>query len=393
MSAKTSKDKVRIGIIGIGGMGGHHAQDILKGAVPRAELVAACDLSTEALKKYPDQKHFTDYKEMYRSGVIDAVIIATPHYFHTQASIDALQSGIHVLVEKPLAVHKQDCEKMIAAHTDQKLVFAAMFQQRTEPCYQKIRSLLKQGELGQIRRIHWTATNWFRPNAYYASAGWRATWKGEGGGVLINQCPHNLDLFQWLFGMPLKVRAHCQIGRYHPIEVEDDVTAYFEYADGTTGVFVASTGESPGVNRVEVIGDMGRLTFEANELRFQRNEISASEFCKTTTQKFGKPSTWNVTIPIQGSGGKHAGIMNNFTDAILDGASLIAPAVEGIHSVELINAMLYSSFNEQTVVLPMDGATYTEFLNHRIAESEAKKTQKNGGGRTFSTPGSTALAN
>ena len=237
---------VRLGIIGLGNMGVGHADNIVSGKIHRCEITAVCDPAAEKAARYPKAKSFTRSDELVRSGLVDAVVITTPHFDHTDIGIAALQAGLHVLVEKPISVHKADCEKLIAAWKNPKLVFAVMFQQRTDPCYQKIRELIQKGELGQIRRINWIITNWFRTEAYYKLGSWRATWAGEGGGVLLNQCPHNLDLFQWFFGMPKRVRGFCSLGRYHDIEVEDDVTAYFEYADGATAVFITSTGEAPG---------------------------------------------------------------------------------------------------------------------------------------------------
>src|SRR5258706_9201509 len=234
--------EVRIGIVGLGNMGSVHAGWLLEGKVKRCRLTAVCDTNPKKLEqeRYNGLKRFDDSATMLRSGEIDAVLIAVPHYFHTTIGIDALQLGLHVLTEKPISVHKNDCLKLIAAHKNPKQIFAAMFQLRTEPVYQKIRSMVRGGELGKLFRVNWIITDWFRSDAYYASSAWRATWAGEGGGVLLNQALHNLDLWQWLFGMPARVRAFCGFGKFHEIEVEDQVTAYFEYASGATGVFITS---------------------------------------------------------------------------------------------------------------------------------------------------------
>ncbi|MFQ3577952.1 MAG: Gfo/Idh/MocA family oxidoreductase, partial [Verrucomicrobiia bacterium] len=318
-------------------------------------------------------KPYQAAKDLFDDKACDAVLIATPHYDHTSLGIEALQRGYHVLVEKPISAHKADCERLIAAHTDKRLVFAAMFNQRTDPHYIRLRALVKSGELGEIRRINWIITNWFRSQAYYDSGGWRATWGGEGGGVLLNQCPHNLDLFQWLFGMPDSVRAFASYGRYHAIEVEDDVTAFMQYGNGATAVFIASTGEAPGTNRLEVACDRGRLVLEDGVVRWTRSEVPVSTFCETTPTKFEGPPTWQVTIPVHGNGEQHLGILKNFVAAIRDGVPLIAPAAEGIHSVELANAMLLSSEKNATVTLPMDSGEYEDWLKKKIAESTFKK--------------------
>jgi predicted dehydrogenase len=241
--------------------------------------------------------------ELIKSGEVDAVLIATPHYSRAPIGIQALEAGLHVLVEKPLCVHKADCERLISVPLSPGQVFAVMFNQRTDPCYIRLRELIRGGELGEIRRINWIITNWFRTAAYYASGGWRATWAGEGGGVLLNQSPHQLDLWQWLFGMPRKVRAFCEIGRYHDIEVEDDVTAYFEYENGTTGVFVTSTGEAPGTDRLELAAENGRVVIENGRFVFAKTEVPMSEFGKTSPERLANPEpmTWRFSFATTGT--------------------------------------------------------------------------------------------
>lgn len=367
---------IRFGLVGLGNMGAAHARQLLEGKIPRGVLGAVCDVSAAACARYPGVPAFDRVEAMIESGRIDAVLIATPHFFHVPDGIAALKAGLHVLVEKPLAVHKADGERLLAAYRPGRQVFAEMFNQRTDPLYATLRAMILRGELGAVRRIQWTATDWFRSQAYYRSGGWRATWAGEGGGVLLNQCPHHLDLWQWLFGMPDRVRAFASIGRYHDIEVEDDVTAYFDYRDGTTGVFIASTGEAPGTNRLEVAAEQGRMVVEGGKLAFTRNEIPMSEFSRTTATQFDPPPRAEVTIPIEGAAAQHAGIMINFVEAILDGAPLLAPAEEGIRSVELANAMLLSAFKDETITLPLDGARYETWLRGKIAESEVKKAAR-----------------
>jgi predicted dehydrogenase len=364
---------LRLGIIGLGNMGQVHAHALATGKISRCRLMAVCDPDSRLLRNYAPARAFLSSSELIRSGEVDAVLIATPHYSHTPIGIEALKAGLHVLVEKPLSVHKADCERLIAAHGSDDQVFAVMFNQRTDPYYLKLRELIRNGELGTIRRINWIVTNWFRTAAYYASGGWRATWAGEGGGVLLNQCPHQLDLWQWLFGMPRKVRAFCHLGRYHDIEVEDDVTAYFEYENGTTGVLITSTGEAPGTDRLEIAAERGRVVIENDRFGFIRNEVPMSKFCQESADWFGKPQTWEVEIPISGHGGQHNEILQNFTDAVLDRKALIAPAAEGIRSVELANAMLLSTFTDTTVRLPIEGAIFEQLLNERIAGSTVGK--------------------
>ncbi len=357
-------------------MGSVHARELRAGRVPHAELSAVCDVEPAALEPFAGVPSFRDSSELLRSGLVDAVIIATPHYDHTPISIDALGVGLHVLSEKPLAVHKADCEMMLEAYRrrpNPEQLFAEMFNQRLEPRFQKLRALVQGGELGELHRINWIITDWFRTEAYYRAGGWRATWRGEGGGVLLNQCPHNLDLWQWIFGMPQRVRAFCGFGRFHDIEVEDQVTAYLEYDSGITGVFVTTTGEAPGTNRLEVAGERGKLVLEGGALHFTRNEVSASEFSRTTRERFATPPVWNVQVPLPQAAPQHLGIVHNFVRAILDGEPLVAPAVEGIHSVELANAMIYSALQAETVSLPLDSTAYSAELERLIRESRHEK--------------------
>lgn len=366
-------NKVRMGIVGLGNMGKFHADYLLNHQVSRAELTAVSDAIPANLERYPSLATFARSEDMIRSGLIDAVIIATPHYLHTTIGIDALERGLHVLVEKPISVHKADCERLLAAHKDPKLVFAAMFQLRTDGKFKKLKQLVSNGELGELFRVSWIISDWYRTEAYYASGGWRATWKGEGGGVLLNQCPHNLDLMQWICGRPSKVRGFCQLGRYHAIEVEDNVTAYLEWPNGATGVFITSTGEAPGTNRFEICGDRGKVVLEQGKITFTRNEIPMREFSRTSKAGFARPEVWNVDVPYEGTSPQHHEITQNFVDAILDGKPLIAPAAEGVYSVEMANAMLYSALINDTVSLPLDGQAYEKKLNQLIAESKFQK--------------------
>ncbi len=368
-------DKVRLGVIGLGNMGTAHSQAIREGKVSRSELTAVCDVLPKALEPYEGVKKFADSGELIRSGEVDAVIIATPHYDHTTIGIDALEQGLHVLTEKPISVHKADCERLLAAHKNREQVFAVMFQLRTDPAFKKLKEVIDRGELGAIQRTNWIITTWFRSDAYYASGGWRATWRGEGGGVLLNQSPHTLDLFQWICGMPTRVYAKCDLGRHHNIEVEDDVHALLEYENGARGVFITGTSEAPGTNRLEIIGDRGRIVLEDGKITFNRSETPIAEFSRTTRNSFGTPGIWNIDIPVPNGprGGNHVEVCQRFIDAILDGTPLVAEAEEGIHSVELANAMLYSSFTGETVNLPLDGAAYEAKLKELIANSRFEK--------------------
>ena len=367
---------VRIGIIGLGNIGKFHAEYLLAGKIARAELAAVCGSSPDKLEKFHERgvKVFGDAIQLSKSGEVAAVIIATPHWQHAALGIAALENGIHVLVEKPIAAHKADAERLITAHQkNPQLVFAGMFQLRAEPRYEKIRELIRSGALGEIVRINWISTDWFRTEAYYTSSAWRATWAGEGGGVLLNQCLHHLDTLQWLCGQPKRVRGFCQLGRFHNIEVEDNVTAYLEWANGATGTFVGSSGEAPGTNRLEIAGTRGRLVLENNQLIFTRTAVNMLEFSRTATQGFVKPDSTDEEILFENAAPPHAVLTQNFVNAILDGEPLIAPGADGLHSLELANAMGFSSLLGETIELPMDGAAWEMKLHQLIAESKTVK--------------------
>lgn len=381
-SAGKKSKQVRLGIIGFGNMGKGHLSNVTGGKCPSVRVTALCDSFASALADVDPEQYelFTDPQELIASGSVDAVLICTPHYDHTSVGSAALKAGLHVLVEKPISVHKADCEKLLKAYKNRpkrSQRFGAMFNQRTDAVYRKIKQLIDGGELGELRRVNWIITDWFRTQAYYDSGDWRATWAGEGGGVLLNQCPHQLDLLQWLTGMPARIHAHTRLGQWHDIEVEDDVTAWLEYPGGASGVFITTTGEAPGTNRLEIVGERGRLVAENGRLHFRRNEVEMTHHSFTTAERFGKPTAWDCEIPVGKPGGQHAEVLENFGRACLDrSVKLLAPGEEGINSVELANAMLMSGLTGKTVELPLSGASYGRMLNKLIAESKGKKKKK-----------------
>jgi len=373
-SPVSSAPMVRLGIVGVGNMGSHHARTAADGLIEGCELAALCDIDPSRAEGFPETPFFTSHREMLRSGLVDAVLVATPHYSHLPIGRDALQAGCHLLMEKPLTVHKAEAERLLAVPRKKGQIFGAMFNQRTDPYYLKIREMVQGGTLGAIHRIQWTITDWFRTEAYYRSADWRATWATEGGGVLLNQCVHNIDLFQWIFGLPLKVRALCQLGRFHDIEVEDAVSAIFEFPDGATATFTTSTGEAPGINRLEIAGENGLLVLEKDTLVFRRNAVPASQFSKECPEGYLRPEAWQVTIPLPDHrGGQHREVLQNFIHAIRTGAPLIAPAEEGLRSVELMNAILMASVQDRTVSLPLSSSAFARVLRGLISSSRPRK--------------------
>jgi predicted dehydrogenase len=371
-------NKVRIGIIGIGNMGSAHAQSLAKGEVAGAELIAVCDTRPERLNWAAETlgdkvQLFENPEALFGTKTVDAVIIATPHYDHPQLAIKAFEMGLHVLIEKPAGVYTKQVREMNEAAEKSDKVFGIMYNQRTNPLYQKLKDLIESGELGAIKRTNWIITDWYRSQSYYNSGGWRATWAGEGGGVLLNQDPHQLDLWQWICGMPRRVRAFCGFGKYHNIEVEDDVTAYVEYENGATGVFVTSTGEAPGTNRFEVSGDRGKIVIEDGKLTFWRNRISERVFNEEYTGGFGQPECWKCEVPIGGENLQHLGILRDWTNAILKGTKLLAPGEEGIRGLMISNAMHLSDWTDNWVELPIDEDLFYDKLQERVNSSTFKK--------------------
>lgn len=359
---------IRTAVVGLGAMGTLHARKLLAHEISGLELAAVCDRHAGRSADFPGVPFHAEWRKLLSTGGIDAVLIATPHYDHASMAIEALQRGLHVLVEKPMGVRKSDCEALLRAHAGTDRVLSVMLSMRVRPVFQKIRAMIQEGELGALRRITWIATDWFRSQAYYRSSGWRGTWKGEGGGLLLNQCPHQLDLWNWMFGMPNEVTAICQEGRYHDIGTEDDVTALLGYDDGMTGVFISSTGESPGTNRLEVIGENGKLIAEGGKLHFSRNVEPMTAFSNKTASLMGTVECHQSEIELPSAPSGHVGIMQNFAAAILRGEPLLAPGAEGIHGVELANAMHLSGWTRSPVRLPIDTGHYNRLLDEKIAQ-------------------------
>jgi len=368
---------LRIAVVGVGNVGGSHARELLLGKVRGANLAAVCDPNAEALARFAGVPGFTSQSQLLAAGLADAVLIATPHYDHAPLSIEALAAGLHVLVEKPLAVHTADASNMLAAYArrpNRAQLFGEMLVLRTDPRFLRLRGLIQSGKLGTLRRMHWTITDCLRTDAYYRSGGWRATWAGEGGGVLLNQCPHQLDLWQWLFGMPARLHAFCGFGRMHPIAVEDQVTAYLEYDSGTNGVFIASTGEASGSNVLEVVGDLGRVVVDSHGLKVIRNGTSTLELLRSGPARVARVDAAIEEIPLVHGPSPLTGMIQNFVNAILEGEALIAPASEGFSGVELANAMIYSGITKQTVELPLDPALYVAELARLIQREQRERS-------------------
>ena len=375
------EQKIRLGIIGLGNMGTAHAKNILEGKCPEIVITAVADRNEDRLnwakENLPGVTCFTDPIELMDSGLVDGCLISVPHYDHPTYSIACMQRGLHVMCEKPAGVYTKQVREMIAeSEKHPEVVFGMMFNQRTNHIYRKMRELVQSGDYGQIRRTNWIITDWYRPQCYYDSGDWRATWSGEGGGVLLNQCPHQLDLWQWICGMPVKVQAHLQFGKWHDIEVEDDVTTYVEYANGATGVFVTTTGDARGTNRFEIQMDKAKIVAEGNDLKVVEFDVSEPEFSKTNEQPFGNLTSHDLEIVTDGKNEQHVGVLNAWAGAILRGEPLVAAGAEGINGLTLSNAMHLSAFLGKSVELPLDEDLYYEELMKRVATSRRKTNVK-----------------
>ncbi len=370
-------NKIRLGIIGMGNMGSGHARHIMDGLCPDFELTAAADVNPARLewtkRELSDKiECFSDALQMLDSGKVDAAMVCVPHYDHAKYVIACMERGIHVMCEKPAGVYTLQARAMNeAADRHPEVVFGMMFNQRTNCIYRKMRELVQSGKYGRIRRVNWLITNWYRPQAYYDSGAWRATWSGEGGGVLLNQCPHQLDLLQWICGMPVRVESHMKFGQWHDIEVEDDVTTYLEYENGATGVFITSTGDAHGTNRFEIQMDAAKLVAE-DGLRALEYDMPEPEFSRVNKEAFASVGAHEIELDLDGLNEQHVGVVNAWGGAILRGTPMVADGREGLNGLMLSNAMHLSQFLGRAVELPIDEKMYYDALMKRVAVSRRK---------------------
>ena len=382
---------VKVGIIGIGNMGYAHLQTVTAGNIPEMTVTAVCDINPERLKAakadYPDIAAFGDYTDLLKNSDTNAVIIAVPHPLHAKIAIEAFEYGKHVLVEKPMDITVSAAEKLCAAARKSGKVFAVMFNQRTNGLFREARRIVNSGELGELKRSVWIITNWYRTQSYYDSGSWRATWRGEGGGVLLNQAPHNLDIWQWICGKPSAVTAFCNVGKFHNIEVEDEATIYTEYENGATGVFITSTGDCPGTNRLEITGTRGKIVLENGLLKLWKLKEDERDICKNSDEGFVTPETEYSEFTAEREEA-HAGILKNFARAILYGEELLSPGYDGINELTISNAAYLSEWTgNKRVPLPFDTAEFDRLLKEKQESSEIKEntvkksTDKSCGGR------------
>lgn len=368
--------EIKLGVIGLGNIAKQHINNITSEQVSNCKITALCSRNKTTLADELGAHHFTDYKALVDSGEVDAVLIATPTLSHFEIAVYALSKNLHVMLEKPIGLSSSEGEKLVSL-ANEKTKFALMLNQRTDPTFKAMKKIVDSGVLGEIQRTHWTMTNWFRPDIYFQVSDWRATWKGEGGGLLVNQCIHNLDIFQWICGIPSQITAFSEFGKYHKIEVEDEVTAYLRYKNKATGVFIGSTGEAPGVNRFDVIGDKGSLHFTVEngkgKLIQKLNDQSTAQFCASTDEMFGMPLVTETDISSTETVNQHAIVMNNFINAINHNEPLIAPAEDGLASLDIANAMLLSTWHKETITLPLQREVYQKALDEKITNSTLRE--------------------
>ena len=365
-------DMVRLGIIGTGNIGQQHLTLMTSGAIEGALLTATA--SRSAATKTKDIQHFDNYLDMLDSDVIDAVLIATPTMKHIECALAAIQRGIHVLMEKPIAMSVAEASGLID-QVPPGIQFAVMLNQRFHPAYSRLKQLMDDAVIGRLNRFNWTMTAWYRPDIYYRVSSWRGTWPGEGGGLLINQCIHNLDIMQWLFGLPTSLMAKIGFGRFHDIEVEDDVTTIMNYPENVTGVLIASSGEAPGINRLEIVGDLGLITFDGNDISLQQADQSISEHCAMTKEMFGMPNFSQQGVPPGEDINQHATVIQNFVNAIALGEPLLTPGEAGLGSLKLANAMLLSAWQNSEVSLPIETALFRDALDKKIDASSLRQPE------------------
>ena len=368
-------EKVRVGIIGVGGMGSGHAKNIKE--IEETELTAVSDVDQETVNRVAQDYNvpgFTDYKELIKSGLVDAVLIATPHYFHPEIGIAAMEAGLHVLTEKPIAVSVKEADAFLKAAKRTGKVFGVMYQSRTLPTIRKAREIIESGKLGEIRRTSMINPD-YRCQAYYDSGTWRATWSGEGGGVLINQAPHGIDLFMLLGGMPSRITARVRT-KLHKIEVEDEADALLEYPNGAWGYYFVSTDEAPAGKRIEIVGDNGKLLLDDETLKFYSLKTSIPEFTVENKVMWGGPEVVEEKLELPECETGHKAIAKNFARCILKGEKLLAPGEDGIKSVEFINAIILSGKKNKPVDIPVNREEYEEFLQTLKKSSIQKKNVK-----------------
>lgn len=371
-----NKTKKKIAIVGVGFQGEKYARYFFDGCFEDAELVAICDLFEERMNKVDPQRktnHYTDYHNLFAEENLDAVIINTPHYTHPEIALAAVNNNFSVLCDKPLGVYAKSLEQLKESIESHPITFGVLFNQRMDPVFMRIKQIIQSGTLGTLKRCVWEVTDWYRPQKYYDLGGWRSNWEGEGGGVLINQCVHNIDMLYYLFGYPQRIQSLIGYGAYHDTEVDDSVIANLIFENSFLCTFISSTGETPGTNRFELSGSKGKLIMDDfSKLKFTINEVDEAEYAINAHTppnkiKFGKPKTLYYEEPFNERVDLHMMCIQNFIDAMSNGKEPVAGFGDGVACVEIVNGMYYADWVNSTVDLPVDEEVFCELLQSRFS--------------------------
>ncbi|KPK80563.1 MAG: hypothetical protein AMJ81_11855 [Phycisphaerae bacterium SM23_33] len=370
--------RVRFGIIGCGVIGSSHARQIVQAKAGDFRLAAVADIRPEMAERLGKEHGVPWFKDGYAlmdSGLVDAVIIGTPHYHHPPLTIAAARRGLHVLCEKPVAVSVGPARAAVAECKKRRVAMGVMFQQRNRPEMRKMKDMVQAGAVGEIFRVQMICSSWYRTQFYYDSGAWRGTWLGEGGGVLINQAPHSLDLFQWIGGMPRRVVATVDT-RHHKIEVENTANAVLDYGKGKTGYIYATTAEAPGLEQMMVCGDKGTLVAEGGKLRLAKlNVLSIRKHLLGAKAGMRPPEcTWR-DVPLPNIRGSHINIIRAFVGHVLHGRPLAATGQEGINELELSNAIYIAGYKNKPVELPVNAAEMERLLTELARKHGTGKSE------------------
>lgn len=360
---------IKTAVIGVGNMGSKYASLIQDGLIQGMELSAmtrvrgiyremllpSIEAGVPVYETADELFRAVENKELS----IDAVVIATPHYAHEESAVRAFRNGLHVLCDKPSGVYSRQARNMENEAEKSGKVFSMVFNQRTLPIHMQLHELVNSGKYGALKRLNWVVTDWYRPEQYYTSSSWHATWDKDGGGILLNQCPHNLDLLQWICGMPVNVQGFCIEGHFHDIEVEDDVTVYLEWENGATGTFISSTGDAPGINRLEITLEEAMIVCENGKLRIgeltQEMGGREADYRKKSTDYFRKiKGTWTEITP-EKEEKPYEKVLQGFADECMGSGECVARGTEGRKSLLLSNAIYLSSWEKRMVNIPQIG--------------------------------------
>lgn len=363
-------DKIRVALVGVGVMGSKYADMIVSGEVKNMVLtgVVARNLKAQewaAILVNAEGLHpnvYRDVDDMFaHADDFDAVIIVTPHKTHEEIAVRAFELGKHVLCDKPAGATIGQAQNMTAASKQYDKVYGMIFHQHRYPKYLYIKQALENGELGELKRMLMVNSRYFRTAHYHQSGSWRSSWNGEGGGALINQGAHILDIWQWLFGMPQKIYAEIPFGKYNEFKVDDEATISMRYENGATGVFMLTTGEAVWQERLEIVGTKGRMLLEDDILHIYRYSKDSTEYI--ATEDVNSREHLAITEEVINFGKAeepYVEILENFAEAVISGDSsiLIAPGEEAINQLMLTNGAYCSAWKGMPVCLPLDAEEY-----------------------------------